>query len=98
MKSTTDRSYKEGLLKRLQDPSFAAEYLTASAEDPEPRVYLSALRNIAEALGMAEVAKAAGIPRESLYRALSAKGNPRWSTLSAVLRATGLKLTVSRAS
>ncbi len=45
---------------------------------------------------MAEVAKAAGIPRESLYRALSPKGDPRWSTLSAILHATGMKLTVSR--
>lgn len=90
------RPYKEGLLQRLQDHGFAAEYLTAAAEDPEPAVYLHALRMVAEARGMAEVAKAAGIPRESLYRALSPNGNPRWSTLSAILHATGMKLTVSR--
>lgn len=91
------RPYKAGLLNRLQDPSFAAEYLTASAEDSEPVVYLSALRNVAEAQGITKIAAAAGLPRESVYRALSPKGNPRWSTLSAILRATGLKLTVHRA-
>ena len=45
---------------------------------------------------MAAVAKRAGIPRESLYRVLSAKGNPRWSTLAPVVRATGLKIEVTR--
>jgi probable addiction module antidote protein len=43
---------------------------------------------------VAKVAKAAGVERESLYRALSARGNPRWSTLVAVTKAMGLKLTV----
>lgn len=90
------RSYKEDLLKRLQDPGFAAEYLTAAAEDEYPQVYLAALRNVAEARGMAEVAAKAGIPRESLYRALSPKGNPRWSTLAAILRATGLRIEMGR--
>ena len=97
MTKPVGRPYKEGLLDRLQDPGFAAEYLTAAAEDPEPVVYLSALRNVAEARGMSEVAEAAGIPRESLYRALSPKGNPRWRTLAAIIHATGMKLTVTRA-
>ena len=96
MSKPVGRPHKEWLLERLKAPGFAAEYLTAAAEDPEPVVYLSALRNVAEARGMSEVAKAAGIPRESLYRALSPKGNPRWSTLAAILHATGMKLTVSR--
>lgn len=89
--------YKAGLLDRLKDPGFAAEYLSAAAEDEFPQVYLAALRNVAEARGMAEVAARAGIPRESLYRALSPKGNPRWSTLAAIVRATGLKIEISRA-
>ena len=45
---------------------------------------------------MAKVAKAAGVPRESLYCALSPGGNPRFSTLYAILRAAGLKLAVER--
>jgi probable addiction module antidote protein len=43
---------------------------------------------------MAKVAKAAGVPRESLYRALSSGGNPRFSTLHAILKAAGLKIAV----
>jgi DNA-binding phage protein len=46
---------------------------------------------------MAKVAKAAGVPRESLYRALSAGGSPRFSTLHAILKAAGLRLSVERA-
>jgi probable addiction module antidote protein len=58
-------------------------------------VLLLALRRVAEARGgVAKVAKAAGIERESLYRALSPRGNPRWSTLVAVTKAMGLRLTV----
>ncbi len=88
--------HNEWLREQLKDPGFAAEYLTAAAEDEEPAVFLQALRKVADAQGMSEVAKQAGIPRESLYRMLSIKGNPRWSTLAPVVRATGLKLEVTR--
>jgi probable addiction module antidote protein len=75
------------------------EYLKVALEDSEnPGVLLIALRRVAEARGgIAKVAKLAGIERESLYRALSAKGNPRLSTLVAVTKAVGLKLTVENA-
>jgi len=90
-------SHDVAMIRQLrEDPDFAAEYLRAALEDgDEPRVLLMALRRIAEARGgIAKVAKAAGVERESLYRALSAQGNPRLSTLSAVTKAMGLKLTV----
>jgi len=93
-------SHDEALLRQLrEDPDFAAEYLRAALEDTdEPRVLLIALRRIAEARGgLAKVAKAAGVERESLYRALSPNGNPRLSTLAAVAKAMGLKLTVETA-
>ncbi len=90
------KRHEDWLNAKLQDPGFAAEYLTAAAEDTEPAVYLAALRSVAEAQGMAEVAKRAGIPRESLYRALSPKGNPRWSTLAAVLRALNMRMHAER--
>jgi len=78
-----------------KDPEFAAGYLRAALEDrDEPRVLLIALRHLAQAHGIAKVAKAAGIERESLYRALSEKGNPRLSTLMAVTKVMGLRLTV----
>src|SRR5438105_15022763 len=100
MKSKTSISHDEAVIRKLRDnPAFAVEYLQAALEDAdEPEVLLMALRRIAEARGgVAKVAKAAGIERESLYRALSAHGNPRLSTLVAVTKAVGLKLTVEPA-
>ena len=88
-------SHRERLVGDLRsDPALAAAYLSEAAEDGDPRVYLAALRTVAEAKGMAKLAKAAGVPRESLYRALSSSGNPRFSTLHAVLKAAGLKMAV----
>jgi probable addiction module antidote protein len=90
-------SHDEAIVEELrQNPEFAAEYLRAALDDlDEPRVLLIAMRQIAEARGgVAKVAKAAGIQRESLYRALSSRGNPRLSTLFAVAKAVGLRLTV----
>ena len=97
MKPKASVSHDEAVIRQLRDnPVFAIEYLKAALEDAdEPKVLLVALRRIAEARGgIAKVAKAAGIKRESLYRSLSAHGNPRLSTLVAVTKAVGLKLTV----
>ena len=89
MKRKASASHDEAIVRRLRkDPDFAAEYLKAALEDEdEPRVLLVALRHLAQS----------GIERESLYRALSSRGNPRLSTLVAVTRAIGLKLTVEAA-
>lgn len=99
MKRKTSVSQDETIVRRLKnDPEFAAEYLKATLEDEdEPRVLLIALRHLAEAQGIAKVTKAAGVQRESLYRALSPRGNPRLSTLVAVTKAIGLKLIVKAA-
>ena len=97
MKRKASISHDEAIVRELRDnPEYAAEYLKAAIEESdEPQVLLIALRHLAEAKGgLAKVAKAAGIERESLYRALSPKGNPRLSTLVAVTRAIGMKLTV----
>lgn len=77
------------------DPAFAAEYLRAALEEnaEEPSALLIALRRVAEAHGIQRVADRAGINRESLYRSLSPRGNPTVKTLSAVLKAVGLRLT-----
>ena len=100
MKRKASVSHDEAMVRRLRkDPEFAAEYLKAALEDEdEPRVLLIALRRLAQAQGVAKVAKAAGIERESLYRALSERGNPRLSTLFAVTKAVGLRLTVESTS
>ena len=93
-------SHESRVLDRLRrDPDFATEYLKAAMEDDEEtRVLLIALRRIAEARGgIAQIARKAGIERESLNRALSSRGNPRYSTLAAVAKAVGLRLTVEPA-
>lgn len=99
MKRKTNISHDDAIIRELRDdPEFAAEYLKAAMEDTaEPKVLLVALRQIARARGIAKVAKAARVERESLYRALSPRGNPRLSTLMAVIKALGLTLTVEPA-
>lgn len=71
------------------DPDFASDYLATCLEEiNEPggqQALLMALRQIAEAKGMAKVAEEAGMHRESLYKALSPQGNPTLKTLLAVL-------------
>ena len=81
------------------DREMAVEYLKAAMEaldDPEDRgAGLLALRTVAEAYGgLGRVAAEAGISRESLYRALSPKGNPTLRTLLAVLKTVGMRLSV----
>jgi probable addiction module antidote protein len=72
-------------------------YLNAALEDGHPAVLLEALRNVAQARGgMAALAKAAGVSRESLYRTLSLRGNPKIDTVVTLLRALGLKLTIDQ--
>jgi len=97
MKRKTSISHDRATIRELRhDRKLAAEYLRAALEESdEPGVLLIALRRVAEARGgIAKVARATGIQRQSLYRALSARGNPRLSTLFAVTRAVGLKLSV----
>lgn len=99
MKSS--RSHDDAVSELLrEDPAFTAEYLSAALDEvnqPGGReALLVALRHIAEAQGMAAVAERAGIPRESLYCALSKRGNPTIKTLLAVINAAGLKLSVHR--
>jgi probable addiction module antidote protein len=83
------------------DRELAVEYLKAAMEsldNPDDRAAgLLALRTVAEAYGgLGAVSAEAGISRESLYRALSANGNPTLKTLLAVLKAVGMKLSVEQ--
>jgi len=95
-------SHHEAEVAELRaDHELAVEYLRAAMESldtPEGRAGgLLALRTIAEAYGgLGAVAAEAGISRESLYRALSPKGNPTLNTLVAVLKVVGLRLSVEQ--
>jgi len=67
-------------------------YLEAALEEGDAPLIAAALGDIARARGMAEVARKAGLGRESLYKALSVDGNPRLDTILKVMRALGLRL------
>jgi probable addiction module antidote protein len=88
-------SYRESLLESLRDPDEAAQYLNASLEDKDARVFLMALRDVADAMGgLRALSRDARLNRESLYRMLSKSGNPSLESLAAVLSACGLRLAV----
>ncbi len=75
-----------------------AAYLEDALETENPAFIAHALGTIARARGMSQVAKKAGLSRESLYKALSAGGNPEFGTVIRVVQALGLKLTVATPS
>src|SRR5258706_14740009 len=77
----------------LTDDAAVAEYMTAVLETDDPDLLLLALGDIARARGMAQVAKDAGLGRESLYKALAPGAKPRFDTVLKVARALGVRLT-----
>ena len=78
----------------LDDEETIAEYLTAALEDPNPDIFLVAVRDVARSRGMAQLARDTGLGRESLYKALSPGAKPRYDTILKVLHALGVKLHV----
>ena len=96
VKAPLTKSYVESLHRRLaEDPEEAAAYLDAALEEGDPQVFLLALRDVAEARGIGRLAEETKLNRESLYRMLSKQGNPRLTSLDAVLDALGLRLGVT---
>lgn len=77
----------------LNDEETIAAYITAALEDPNPDVFLTALRDVARARGMTQLAQQTGLGRESLYKTLTPGAKPRYDTLLRLLHALGLKLT-----
>ena len=90
----TSTSYRNGLLKDLKDTGEAAAYLNAALEDGSREVFMLALRDVADAKGISDLAKKSGLNRENMYRILSEKGNPQLDSLSVLLESMGLKLAV----
>jgi probable addiction module antidote protein len=72
-----------------------AYYLEAVFDDGDPALIGHALGDVARAKGMTKIARATGLGRESLYKALSAEGNPEFATVLKVIHALGLKLKVA---
>jgi len=80
----------------LGSPEAIAAYIEAAFEDGDPGVITLALGNVARAKGMSQVARESGVARPSLYKTLTPEGDPRLSTLLAVMRALGVGLTAEK--
>ncbi len=70
-------------------------YLEAALAENDPALIVAVLGDIARAKGMAQIAKQAGLGRESLYKALSPEGNPEFATVMKVVSALGLRFHAS---
>lgn len=81
----------------LDDDDAIADYMTVMLETNDPDLLLLALSDVARAKGMAQVAKDAGLGRESLYKALAPGAKPRFETVVKVARALGVKFTAQTA-
>jgi probable addiction module antidote protein len=97
MNAPRDVSYDDYLTASLTDPTEAAAYLDAIMELADHTALLLALRQVAKAHGMAEVARRAEVGDKTLFKALSENGNPTLDTVNKVLHAMGLRLSVTPA-
>jgi probable addiction module antidote protein len=86
---------KWDLAEHLDNEERITLFLEAVFEDGDPRVIAAAIGEVAKARGMSQVAREAGLSRESLYKALSENGNPEFGTVLRVVKALGFDLTVS---
>lgn len=76
----------------LSDEESIAEYLSATLEDGDPKLLLSAIGDVAKARGMSKIASDTGLGRESLYKALNPEAKPRFETILKVLNSLGVKI------
>lgn len=90
------KPWEDVLQKSLEDPETVLAYLNTSLHEEDEDLFLISLKNTAKAKlgGMTALAEATGLSRESLYRTLSTNGNPRFSTLLAVLDVLGYKISI----
>lgn len=79
----------------LDNEEVIAEYLAAALEDSNPDVFLRAVANVAKARGVTAVAKASGLGRESLYKALAPGAKVRYETVRKLLDSLGVRLTIA---
>jgi probable addiction module antidote protein len=87
--------YEDWLIGRLKDPAEAAAYLEVVIGEGDQAAIMLALRQVALARGgIAEIARKAKLTREATYKMLSRSGNPELRSLTSVLEATGLRLSV----
>lgn len=92
---TKTKTHPWDVTRYLDSDEAMAAYLDAALEEDDPVLLAAALGDIARAKGMTQIARETGLGRESLYKALSAEGNPEFGTVQKVVRSLGLKLHVS---
>ena len=85
---------KFDVIDYLKTEKDIAAYLSAVLEDGDPALFVAAIGDIARAKGMTEIAKKSGVTRESLYRALKVEARPRFETVTRVVQALGMKLSI----
>ena len=83
--------------EHLATPEAQAEYISAALETGDPAFIADSLGVVARARGMSQLARDTGLRRESLYKALSAEGNPEFATIMKVVQALGVKLSAEAA-
>lgn len=81
----------------LQSEEAIAVFMSDALETGDAAYIAKAMGIVARAKGMAEIAKAAGLSREQLYRSFSERGNPTLKTLLAVMKALGIQLAANPA-
>ena len=84
-------------IANLTSPEAEQAYIEAAFEDGDPALIAAAIGDIARARGMSQIAKDAGLSRETMHKAFRHEGNPTLKTLTKVLAALGLKLSASAA-
>lgn len=90
------QTYEDLIADNLRDPEYLQNYLTLCFNDPDPNVFLVALRKVARAnkVNFSELAKELNLSRQGLYKSLSEEGNPPWSTLHALFRILGFEVSI----
>jgi probable addiction module antidote protein len=84
--------------QHLDSDEAVAQYLTAILEEDNPGLLAAALGNIARARGMSEIAKASGLAREALYKALKPDAQPSFDTIARVCKALDVRLVAQPAT
>lgn len=78
----------------LREDEFS-QYLTDAYEDEDPAVFVVALGHAIKHKGVAQVATAAGLNRESLYKVINGQVQPKWDTIHRLMRALGMHVSVA---
>lgn len=89
------KTQKWDVTEHLDTEAKIALYLEAVFEDGDPATIAAAIGDVARARGMSQIARDAGLSRESLYRSLSQDGNPEFATIMRVIKAIGFDITVT---